>query len=304
MPQANDDGTATRRASALTRMGRALAGVLRSAWQEYERDYARYFAAAMIYYALLSLVPLLLLLLAALGLALRYSDLAVTAERRLLEVVQTGLGEEIQLSIGRALAQLEQQSVVMTIVSVVGLILTASKLFKHLRLCFRAIWKYAPPLVSGSVQMAIRASLTERMMAFALLGTSAALLVVAFALLTVIQWLSGLFATGPLFAHAPEWLLALPGPLLVAWMTFALLLKLLPPVPLRWRDVALAATLCAIAFIVGGELLLLGAAAGGGAYGALGTLLASMLWINIISQLLFYGGEVCKVVSTTPTEAP
>ena len=41
-------------------------GLLRTAWQEYERDHARYFAGAMVYYALVSLLPLLLLLLAAL----------------------------------------------------------------------------------------------------------------------------------------------------------------------------------------------------------------------------------------------
>ena len=57
--------------------------VLRLAWIEYERDRARYLAVAMIYYALISLVPLLLLLLAALGLALRFSPIAANFRSKL-----------------------------------------------------------------------------------------------------------------------------------------------------------------------------------------------------------------------------
>ena len=53
--------------------------LLRAAWQEYERDHARYFAGAMVYYALISLVPLVLLVLAVLGLLLRYTEFAARA---------------------------------------------------------------------------------------------------------------------------------------------------------------------------------------------------------------------------------
>ena len=62
--------------------------MLHAAWIEYERDRARYLAVAMIYYALISLVPLLLLLLAALGLSLRFSPIAEEARRRMLLAVE------------------------------------------------------------------------------------------------------------------------------------------------------------------------------------------------------------------------
>jgi membrane protein len=52
------------------------------AWIEYERDRARYLAVAMVYYALVSLVPLLLLMLAGLGLLLRFSTIAADARGR------------------------------------------------------------------------------------------------------------------------------------------------------------------------------------------------------------------------------
>src|SRR5262249_51444373 len=74
---------------------RALIGLLRAAWQEYQRDYAKYLALAMVYYALVSLIPLLLLVLATLGLLLRASTVAAAAEQRILYSVQTGFGAEM-----------------------------------------------------------------------------------------------------------------------------------------------------------------------------------------------------------------
>src|SRR5262245_34295743 len=75
--------------------GHAIFDLVRAAWREFERDYARYFAGAMVYYALVSLVPLLLLLLAALGLLLRYSDLAAVAEQQVLLTIETSFGAEL-----------------------------------------------------------------------------------------------------------------------------------------------------------------------------------------------------------------
>ncbi len=75
--------------------GRALMRLLRAAWSEYERDFAKYFAGAMVYYALVSIVPLLLLVLATLGLLLRFSDAASRAEQQVLQTVQNSLGPEM-----------------------------------------------------------------------------------------------------------------------------------------------------------------------------------------------------------------
>ena len=52
-----------------------MTSLLRAAWEEYERDRARYFAGSMVYFALMSLVPLLLLFLATIGWSLRFLSL-------------------------------------------------------------------------------------------------------------------------------------------------------------------------------------------------------------------------------------
>jgi membrane protein len=283
------------------RRARALVDLLRATWSEYERDYAGFLASAMIYYALMSLVPLLLLLFAALGLLLRFSDLAAALEVQVLDSIGARFGADLPATIGRILDQLQQGSIVATAVSLAGLLLTASVLFKKLRLSFRAIWKYEPPLVSGSVRAVIRSTLLEQVISFIMVLSGAPLLLLSLALLAIVQWLTGLFSNVPLAGDTLVWLLALPIPLVIVTFTFGLLFMFLPPVRLRWRDVSLASVLCASAWFVAAEILALYVLCFGtslSAYGAIGALLMIMLWMNVISQCLFYGAELCKVIAT------
>src|SRR5262249_56447471 len=104
--------------------------------------------------------------------------------------------------------------------------------------------------------------------------------------------------------HPTGSILALIGAFVVFTLTFALLFKFLPPVRVWWRHVWLSALLCATAWIVSTELLALY-----GVYfrrlsvpGALGALLAITVWLNLVSQFVFYGAELCKVVASRDEE--
>jgi len=274
--------------------------VLRSAWIEYERDRARYLAVAMVYYALVSLVPLLLLLLAALGLSLRFLPIAANARQQMLLVIDANFGPELAVAITRLLDALQQESIIATVISLAGILLAASVLFKHLRLSFRAIWKHEPPLVSGPVRVVVLATILERTVAFAMVLGGGGLLLAALGLLTAAGWLHRLLGTTLLFGELSPWLVAALTSLSFAALSFAALFKVLPPVPMRWRDIWLATLLCAVAWVIAGELLALYAVFFGdsrSAYGALGAMLAVMLWMNIVSQVLFFGAELCKVVA-------
>jgi membrane protein len=218
--------------------------------------------------------------------------------------VENNFGPEMQVAIDGLLQRLQEGSLVAIGVSVIGLLITASALFRHLRISFRALWKHQPPLMSGSVRGAVRATVLEQAKAFLMVFMAGALLVVTLALIAVVHWLSGVFSGLPRFTDTVGWLLALPIPLTLAIVTFALLFKYLPPVPLAWRQVWLAAVLSGIAWIVGADLLALYASFGdNSAYGAIGGLLVVMLWMKFVSQVLFYGAEVCKVVATMPARA-
>ncbi|HEX6997472.1 MAG TPA: YhjD/YihY/BrkB family envelope integrity protein [Gammaproteobacteria bacterium] len=280
-----------------------VGSLVRAAWVEYERDRARYLAVAMVYYALVSLVPLLLLLLSALGLLLRFSASAAEAEQQVLLAIDASFGAELRGAIERALGSLQEQSIAAMAVSLAGLVLTASVLFRQLRVGFRAIWGLDPPLIAGSLRAVVRATLLERIVAFAMVLGGGVLLVVALVLITVSQWFDRWLGALPLVGATAGWLPAAGSSLLLAAITFAVLFKLLPPVRVRWRDIGLAVVLCASAWVAAAELLALSGGLFGASSvaGALGSLLAAMLWMNLVSQLLFFGAELCKVSATSGT---
>lgn len=297
-----DSGHATGNAvEAEQKEGYRVIGLLRAAWQEYERDHARYFAAAMVYYALISLIPLLLLVLAVLGLLLRYTELAAHLEQQVLVAVEASVGLEVRKTVEQLLGQLEVESIVAAVVSLVGLAWAASGLFKHLRLSFRAIWNYAPPLVAGPVRVAVRATVVEFVKAYLMVLAGGVLLVLGLVFLSVTQWLTQLIIHVPVFRQTPAWLLALPGSILLVALPLALLFRFLPPAHVAWRHVWFASALCTTAWIVGAEIVVLFGAMfreSPTAAGAFSGLLLLMVWLNIFSQVLFLGAEVCKVLST------
>jgi membrane protein len=278
-----------------------LAALLRAAWVEYERDHARYLAVAMIYYALVSLVPLLLLLLGALGLLLRFSTIAADARQQTLLGIEGSFGPELAATITELLNALQRGSIAATIVSLGGLLLAGSVLVRHLRLSFRAIWKYEPPLVSGTMRVVLRATILEKLVSFAMVVGGGGLLLAALVLIAAIQWLGSRMPLGA----TTGWLFATASSLVLVTITFASMFRFLPPVAMRWRDVWLATLLCAAGWVIASEILaFFGAFLGDkSAYGALGVVLAVMLWMNVVSQMLFFGAELCKIVATKAVTA-
>lgn len=289
------------RPSRIRRRLRGFLDLLRSTRAEYQRDQARYFAVAMVYYAFISLEPLLFLAVASLGLMLQSRRFAAVAERYVLRFVNTTFASDLALAINQRLDRLQQISVPATIISLVFLILGASVLFHELRVTFQTIWKHQEATESGPPPLVyVKRTFRDHVLAFVTMGTAGLLLIAGFALFAAVQWLSGLFGNGAIAHHAIGSVFALLGAFMVFTLTFAVLFKFLPPVQLRWRHVWLAAVLCATTWMASTEMLALYGAYFGGLNvpGALGALLAIMVWLNLVSQFVFYGAELCKVVAS------
>jgi membrane protein len=268
----------------------ALFRLLKAAGREYERDYARYFAVAMTYYALVSLVPLLLLLMTGIGWLLQLSPAVVAAQEGALSYIEGTFGNEVGSTVERLVHLLEQQSVIPLSLSLIGLLVTASVFVSHLQMGFRAIWSY-PPVLSGPAHLAILRMVVTKLTAFGLVVAGGTMLLLSFVAITGVNWV--------ITRVVGRWPLRIPTALIMAPLTFALIFRFLPPRPVPWRHVWFAAVLCGAIWVGVTRLLTLFGALFGkspSAYGAVGTLLAAMLWINIVSQCLFYGAELCKVL--------
>lgn len=273
--------------------------MLRDAWIEYQRDRARYLAVAIIYYAAISVVPILALALSTLGLALRYSAAAVRVEQQVLLGIESRFGTQVSATITGMLETIRKDSVIATVISVIGMVVGASLLFRQLRLTFRAVWRYEPPLVAGPVRARVLTVVREWLVAVAITLGGGGLLIATVVVISALRWLAGLLVRVPLLAGT-GWLLAALISLVFAAITFGGLLKVLPPRLVGWRDVWPAALLGAAVWVAASELLPLYYLIFGerrNAFSAIGALVPLLLLVNVGSQSLFFGAELCKVTT-------
>ena len=80
------------------------------------------------------------------------------------------------------------------------------------------------------------------------------------------------------------------------WALFALIFKFVPEVPIAWRDVGIGAGVTAFLFTIGKSLLALyiGTAGVGSTYGAAGSLVALVVWVDYSAQIFFFGAEFTR----------
>lgn len=271
---------------------------LRAASLEYERDRAHYLAMSMIYYVVICLVPTLLLLLSTLGLLLRYSSAATTIERQMLSIVESRFGAQLAATVTTLLDIVQRGSVAATIIGLAGMLVTASVLFRRLRLAFRALWNYESPLTAGPLRTRVLTLLGEWGIAFVIMLGGGGLLLVALVLTSAFTWIIRVLDRVPVLPVGP--LLALVSSYAVAALAFGALLKVLPPRSVRWRDVLPALLLCAAVWVVASELIPLYHRLVGerrSAYNAIGALLPLLILANIGARTLFFGAELCKVAT-------
>jgi membrane protein len=282
------------------------AAFLREAWFEYQRDRARYLAAAMIYYAGVSLIPLLVLLLSGLGLLVRFWPNAVNAERDVHQAIEGHIGPDGLAAAQALLETLRQESFIAMFVGLIGIAFTSAKLFKQLRHAFRAIWHYEPVLTSGSVRTVVRTTILEQVTAFLMLLGGGGLLLAGLVLVASTRWLNDrlfdVLGGQPLLSRTAGYLVTAAGGLALAIITYWPLFRFLPPVRITWRAAWPATLLSAVAWVVAIEFLSLYARwFGDTATGALAGLFAALLWMNTMSQVLFFGAELCKVRDRSTT---
>ncbi|HTU47144.1 MAG TPA: YihY/virulence factor BrkB family protein [Bryobacteraceae bacterium] len=263
-----------------------------SKWSDYN---APRLGAALAYYTLLSLAPLLILLVT--GSALVFNQ--TTAERDLLIEVRNLVGFSEAQTIKAFLdsAHHVASGAVATSVALLTLLFGASGVFVELRDSLNLIWDAPKPKSS-----AWRAMIAQRLIAFLMILGFSILLVASLILTTAVMLIKKSFGGLAGFHTA---LLSDIGSyavsLLALVVLFALIFKFVPAVRIRWRDVIAGAVLTAILFEIGKALLAfyIGTAAVGSAYGAAGSLIVLVVWVYYSAQIFFFGASFTRVYADT-----
>jgi len=257
--------------------------------------------AALAFYALLSLMPLLLVVISIAGLIFG----ARAAQTGVLEQVRI-LGGEQREAILQALlagAQNKTDGFLATIAGTVVLMFGATGVLTELRDDLNAIWDV--PFRRLSTIQEIGHLVKTRLWSLALVLAIVVLLSVS---LFVSTWISALSALAPVLP-GHEGLLHLFNAALsfmAVTAVFGAVYKVVPQVPIQWPDVFLGAAVTGLFFTIGNLLLglYLGKASLSSTYGAASSAVALALWVYYSSQIFFLGAEFTKAYAECYGSAP
>ena len=268
---------------------RKLIDVMRCAVTEWMAHRAASKGAALAFYSLFSLAPILVLVIAVAGFF--YGREA--AQGQLLDELRRLVGPQGATTIQAILAgaQNKDSGLFATIVASVLLVVGATSAFSELKDSLDEIWETPAPK-DASWWDTIR----TRLLSFGLILTLGLLLmtslVVSAALTVVEKYLGGIWHSTTVVLGWVAWAF---GFLVIATM-FGAIYKLLPRVKLSWHDVTIGALGTAIMFMIGkfGIGLYIGNSGTTNSFGAAGSLIALLLWVYYSAQIFFLGAEFAR----------
>jgi membrane protein len=256
------------------------------AWMD---DGAGSMGAALAFYTLFSMAPLLLLVIAIAGLVIG-SDVA---RDLLMNQLTQLLGEQGATAVKSVLeaADKKGESIMAAAVSLVTLALGATTVFAELKRDLDKIWHYQPPKRRGWL-----IQITSRVGAFGMILVIGFLLMVSLVVSATVTAFGSMWAAGlpgsALLLRALEFL----GSFFVITGLFAMIYKILPTGRIAWRDVWVGAAVTSLLFWIGKYLigLYLGKSAVASPFGAAGTLVVVILWVYYSAQIFFLGAEFTR----------
>lgn len=266
-----------------------LRGILREYWAHRPME----LAAALSYYSLLSLAPLVLMTVTLAALLFERGAVEATIVSEIRALIGHPGAEVVHTILRNAHDQ--EAGVLSVAVGAVVLLVGATTVFVQLQDALNRIWK----VDQGSRENVIWTFLKGRLLSLAMV------LAIGFLLLVSLLVSAGLSATresvrgslgeGVVALHVGHALVSLG----VVTVLFAMIFKLLPDTPVAWRDVWFGAITTSVLFTLGKYVigLYLGRAGVGSAYGAAGSLVVVIVWVYYASMILLFGAELTYVRS-------
>ncbi len=266
--------------------------LLRETFAEWNDDKASQMAAALAYYTVFSLAPLLIIVIAVAGFF--FGEEAARGEivGQIKGLVGTDGATVIQTALENSHRPGSNTSIIASLISIAVLIFGASGVFVQLQESLNTIWDVDP-----QTQQGISNVVRKRAMSFAVVLSIGFLLLVSLVISAALSAVNT-FASGLLPGFDLLWqVINIFLSFLVTTILFALIYKYLPDVSVTWHDVWIGAIITSILFSIGRHLigLYLGNSSFGSTYGAAGSLVILLAWIYYSIQILFFGAEFTQV---------
>lgn len=264
--------------------------LFKEAYNEWNADNGFRLGAAISYYTVFSLGPVLMITIYIAGLLFGQE----AARGHLALQMSQLLGVEGAKAVEALLlnAKTESKGGWAAIVGTAALILGALGVFAELKSALNIVFRAEAKAPTG-----IKGFLRDRLLSFAMVLCVGFLLLVSLVVSAVLAAATKYFQG---YLPLPEWILHISTvlvSLLIITALFAMIFKVLPDIHLEWRDVILGAGLTSLLFTIGKFLLglYLGRSSFASSYGASGSVIVVMVWAYYSSAILFFGAEFAKV---------
>ena len=267
--------------------------LFKETFKEFGEDKAPRLGAALAYYTIFSIGPLLLIAVAMAGIFFGQEAAQGQISGELGKIFGAQMAKSLEEMIQAAAKP--KSGMVATIIGVITLMLGASGVFGQLKDALNTIWNVEPKKAGG-----IMGFVKQRFLSMAMVLGIGFLLLITLVFDTVIAamgpWLERMMG-GEALLQTVQLVLSFA----IAVVLFAAIFRILPDLKIAWRDVWFGAVFTAVLFVLGkfGLGLYLGKAAVGSAYGAAGSLVILLVWVYWSAQILFLGAEFTQVYART-----
>jgi membrane protein len=260
--------------------------ILKSAVQGYIAHGALSRGAAIAFYVVTSLAPVLLIVVAVAGMVFGQDAVRGSLVQQLGGLFGQQGGELIQSML--ASSSDEKSGATASVLGAATVLVTASGVFSEMQTGLNQTWQVQPP--DQPVLLMLRA----RAASLGLVAALGFLLMVSLAASTALAalgtYLDSLESFAPLVLAALNTLISLG----LFTLLFAAIYKVLPDTPISWREVGIGALTTAVLFTIGWYL---GTTAASSGYGAAGALVLVLLWAYYCSQIFLFGAELTRAIA-------
>jgi membrane protein len=263
--------------------------MLKETFREWTEDKVPRLSAALAFYTMLSLAPLLIISLKIVTLFVRKEEAAQKQITNYVSSISSQQTADTITEIFRRQAEQPHTGTLATVISLVILLFSASGVFGELQTSMNEVWELKPRPNRG-----IWATIKERFFSMTLVLGVAFLLLVSLIISAVLTAVGNKMMPGASFlSKALEFVVSMA----VITCLFALIFKYLPDAVVRWKYVWIGAAVTAVLFTIGKWALGIYLAKGTTAsiFGAMGSLVALLIWVYYSSQIFFFGAELIQV---------
>jgi membrane protein len=270
---------------------RAIPALLKETFFEWYADRGSRLGAALAFYTLFSLAPLLLIIIAITALVFG-REIAYT---QLIQQIEAFIGLEGARVIQATIENTSRPSsgIMATLIGLATMLFGATIVFNELQDALNMIWKVAPkPRHSMAIGL-----IWDRLLAFSIVLAIGVLLLLSIVANAVLNAMIQIF--GDILPRHVDWLRTanFVFALVTVTLLFIMVYKVLPDIEIAWGEVLVGAMVTAVLFMIGKFLieLYLGYSTAASVYGAAASLVIFLMWIYYSAQILYFGAEFTKV---------